>query len=93
MPSGKEPTPGAATPAAIDQAHMVTPAVEETIGTQEENARQGGSISTKPFDSGETRPQELHGAVNYQKTTSDPGGVPEFYAYTDLTKPRGTVRG
>jgi hypothetical protein len=91
--SAKEPTPGPKTEAVIDQAHMVTPAVEETPGTQEKNARQGGSISTKPFDSGETRPQELHGSVNYQKETSDPGGVPQFYAYTDLTKPRGTVKG
>jgi hypothetical protein len=91
--SAKEPTPGAATPAAIDQAHMVTPAIEETIGTVENNARGGGSISTKPFDAGETRPQELHGSVNYQKETADPGQSPEFYPYTDLTKPRGTVKG
>lgn len=93
MQDDVKPVPGQKSEVAIDQAHMVVPAVEETIGTQEENARQGGKIFTKSFEADETRPQDLHGAVNYQKETADPAKVPPFYSYTDLTKPRGTVRG
>lgn len=87
-----KPTSGSPTETDIDQAHMVVPAVAETPDTSEENARQGGTIFTKSFDSSETRPQELHGAVNYQKETST-DGVPAFIPYTDLTMPKGTVRG
>lgn len=72
---------------------MVVPAVEETPGTAEHDARGGGEIYTCAHSDDETRPQDLHGSVNYQKTTADPGKSPEFIAYTDLTRPRGTVRG
>jgi hypothetical protein len=94
MPDIK-PIPGSATEKAIPQAGqaMVVPAVEEIPGTSEENARQGGRIETKAYEGSETRPQELHGAVEYQRQTADPGGVPKFYDYTELTKPRETVRG
>lgn len=92
MPDVK-PIAGAATETDLDQARMVIPAVPETIGTSEENARQGGRIYTNQHSESETRPQEMHGAVNYQKITADPGGVPKFYPYTGLTIPKGTVRG
>jgi hypothetical protein len=73
--------------------HVVTPAVAEIPGTVEENAKTGGRVDTKSFDTGETRPQELHNAMSYQNTTADPGKMPPFIAYTDLTTPRGTVKG
>ncbi len=92
MPDIK-PIAGPSTEAAIDQAVMVVPASAETIGTSEENARQGGRIYTCEHSETQTRPQELHGAVNYQKTTADPGKVPSFYDYTSLTANKGTVRG
>lgn len=86
------PTSGAATPTAIDQAHMVVEATAEAIGENTEDARQGGSIMTQAFSEGETRPQEMHGSVNYQKTTAT-DGVPKFYDYTSLTNASGKVRG
>ena len=90
-----KPVPGPATDKAIPQSGqtMVVPAVPEIPGTAEENAKTGGRIETKPFEADETRPQDMHGAVKYQQTTADPGGTPKFYAYTDLTTPRSTVRG
>lgn len=91
MPDIK-PIPGGATPVEIDQAVMVVPAVAEATGENTEDARQGGSVFTKAWAQDETRPQELHGSVNYQKETST-DGVPKFYAYTDLTMAKGTVRG
>lgn len=69
---------------------MVVPAEQALPNESMENARQGGRISTKAFEADETRPQELHGAVNYQKATADPGAAPGFVAYTDLTKPKNT---
>jgi hypothetical protein len=92
MPNIK-PIPERDTPAMIDQAHMVVPNTAEAIGEQEEDARQGGRISTEAYNEEETRPQELHGAVQYQKETADPGQVPKFYPYVDLTANKGTVRG
>lgn len=88
-----KPIEGPSTEAAIDQAVMVVPAVAEATGESTEDAREGGRISTKAYASDETRPQELHGSVNYQKETSDPGQAPKFYPYTDLTLAKGTVRG
>ena len=87
-----KPTPGPASPAAIPQAHMVVPNVQELPHEQEFDARGGGEISTAAFDTNETRPQELHGAVAYQEKFST-DKKPDFVAYTDLTKPRGVVRG
>ena len=93
MPNVK-PTSGAATESAIDQAHMVVPSTPETPGPAGEgNSKGGGEIYTCAFSETETRPQELHGSVNYQKTTADPGKAPSFIPYTDLTDPKGTVRG
>lgn len=88
-----EPIAGPSTESAIDQARMVVPAEKELPNEEEHDARQGGTISTKAFGgSEETRPQELHGSVNYQKTTST-GGKPKFVGYTELTAPRETIRG
>lgn len=81
------------TPTAIDQSHMVVENSAESVGTMEENARQGGRIATKGFEENETRPQEMHGSVNYQKETADPGQTPKFNSYTELTATKGTVRG
>ena len=92
MPDVK-PIAGPSTESALDQTNMVVPAAVETIGTSEENARQGGRIYTCEHSGSETRPQEMHGAVNYQKTTADPGKAPTFYDYTSLTANKGTVRG
>lgn len=87
------PTSGAKTEVAIDQAHMVVPNTSEEVGEAGEgDAKGGGTIFTKEFEADETRPQDLHGAVNYQKETSTTG-VPKFYSYTDLTATKGTVRG
>jgi len=88
-----QPIAGKSTEAAIDQAVMVVPAVAEATGENAEDAREGGRIFTKPYASDETRPQDLHGSVNYQKETADPGEAPKFYQYTDLTLAKGKVRG
>ena len=87
------PTKDAPTPSAIPQAHMVVPAENELPNESTFDARGGGMIETCTYETDETRPQELHGSVEYQKTTADPGKAPGFVAYTDLTRPRGTVRG
>lgn len=88
-----EPIAGPSTESALDQARMVVPAESELPNSEEHDARQGGSISTKAFaGSSETRPQEMHGSVNYQKETST-GGKPNFVKYTELTDPRETIRG
>jgi hypothetical protein len=86
------PTPGAATPAAIDQAHMVVESSRELPNEETFDARQGGRIMTKAFEEDETRPQDLHGSVNYQKETSS-AGKPRFVSYTELTDPNEAVRG
>lgn len=92
MPDVK-PIPGASSESSIDQARMVVPAADELPNSQEHDAKQGGSIYTCPFGgSEETRPQEMHGSVNYQKTTST-DGVPNFVKYTELTDPKTTIRG
>ena len=93
MQNDIKPVPGKATDSALPQANMVVPAENVLPRTSEENARQGGSIFTKAFAADETRPQELHGSVQYQKDTADPGAVPKFVVYTDLTKPRTAIRG
>lgn len=93
MPDVK-PISGAATPSAIDQAHMVVPSENELPHEKEYDARGGGDIYTCEFGgSEETRPQEMHGSVNYQKTTSTEKAAPNFVAYTELTSPRKTIRG
>ncbi len=93
MPDIK-PIPGASTPESIDQAHMVVEAERELPNEQEYDAKGGGSIYTCEFGgSEETRPQEMHGAVNYQKTTSSEKAAPNFVTYTELTAPRTTIRG
>ena len=93
MPDVK-PIPGGKTEVDIDQAHMVVPAVEEEPGEATEgDAKGGGHIYTCEHSESETRPQELHGSVNYQKTTAQPGQAPPFIPYTDLTEARGKVRG
>jgi hypothetical protein len=91
MPNVK-PIPGPASDSAIDQARMVVEAENALPNTEEHNARTGGSIYTCQHSEGETRPQEMHGSVNYQKTTST-GGKPNFVKYTELTDPRETIRG
>jgi hypothetical protein len=73
--------------------HSVVPAVNELPNESTEDARQGGRVVTKGFEADETRPQDLHGSVAYQQATADPGKKPSFVAYTDLTQPRGEVRG
>ena len=88
-----DPTPGPATESALPQAHMVVPASGEEPGETEHEARQGGTLHTVAYSEEETRPQQMHSAAHYQETTADPGGKPEFVAYTDLTKTRGEVRG
>jgi hypothetical protein len=93
MQNDVKPVPGPATPSAIPQAHQVVAAENELPNEAMEDARGGGEISTKGFEADETRPQDLHGAVAYQQATADPGAKPKFIAYTDLTKPRGEVRG
>jgi hypothetical protein len=92
MPDVK-PIGGAPTPEAIDQAYMVVESERELPNEETFDARGGGKISTAAFGgSEETRPQELHGSVNYQKLTST-DGKPGFVAYTDLTVPREEIRG
>lgn len=92
MPDVK-PIPGPASEVAIDQARMVVPAERELPNEEEHDAKQGGNIYTCPFGgSEETRPQEMHGSVNYQKTTST-DGVPNFVKYTELTDIKETIRG
>lgn len=94
MQNDIKPVPGAKSEVAIDQAHMVVPNTTEEVGEASEgDAKGGGRIFTKAFEADETRPQDLHGSVNYQKVTADPAGVPKFYPYTDLTAAKGTVRG
>lgn len=93
MQNDIKPVPGGATPSEIPQAHMVVEAENVLPNENTENARSGGQIFTKSFAEDETRPQDLHGAVAYQQETADPGSKPPFVAYTDLTRPRGTVRG
>lgn len=78
----------ASTESMLPQAHMVTPAVVETPGTTEHDARSGGNIMTVADP--QTRPQEMHSAKEYQSVT---GTVPTFIAYTDLTQPKGSVKG
>jgi hypothetical protein len=93
MPDIK-PTKGAPTETAIDQARMVVPAVAEEPGLAgETDAKGGGEIYTCAFSETETRPQDMHGSVNYQKTTADPGSAPPFIPYTGLTEAKGKVRG
>jgi hypothetical protein len=92
MPDVK-PISGPSTPEAIDQAHMVVEAVRELPNDETFDARGGGKIYTCEFGgSEETRPQEMHGSVNYQKITSS-DGKPNFVAYTELTSPRKEIRG
>lgn len=91
MPDVK-PIPGAATETALDQARMVVPGERELPNEEEHDAKQGGSIYTCQHSEEETRPQEMHGAVNYQKTTST-DGVPNFVKYTELTDVKETIRG
>jgi hypothetical protein len=88
-----KPIPGPKTEEAIPQAglKMVIPAEVEEPREAEEDARQGGRIFTKEYSSEETRPQELHSSVKYQEETADPAEVPDFVAYTDLTKPREVI--
>lgn len=92
MQNDVKPVPGPATPSELPQAHMVVENENVLPNENMENARGGGSIYTKGFDADECRPQDLHGAVEYQKQTSTEG-KPPFVAYTDLTRPRGAVRG
>lgn len=66
---------------------MVTPAQAETPGTTEHDARSGGSIST--VSDPQTRPQEQHGAKEYQSLT---GNVPTLIPYTELTTPKVSVK-
>jgi len=101
MQNDVKPVPGQATDKAIPQSgrRMVVPsenelpreAHEPATGLQDSDGRSGGSIYTAEFAEDETRPQELHGAVEYQKVTADPGAKPSFWAYTELTKPRNTT--
>lgn len=101
MQNDVKPVPGQATDKAIPQAgqRMVVPAQNELpreahepqSGTSDSDGRSGGTIFTQPFAADETRPQELHGAVEYQKRTADPGAKPAFWAYTELTTPRNTT--
>lgn len=70
----------------VPQGRIVEPAEAQTPGTVEENAKTGGRIYTAGFNEDETRPQDLHGALAYQKETADPGRGPEFFRYTELTK-------
>ena len=101
MQNDVKPVPGQATDKAIPQAgqRMVVPAQKELpneahepqSGVGDSDARGGGSIFTQMFAADETRPQELHGSVEYQKRTADPGAKPPFIAYTDLTQPRNTT--
>lgn len=70
----------------VPQGRIVEAGEAQTPGTVEENAKTGGRIYTAGFSEDETRPQELHGALQYQKTTADPGSTPPFYDYTELTK-------
>ena len=93
MQNDVKPVPGPSTNKAIPQATMVVEAENVLPNENTENARQGGRIETQGFEADETRPQDLHGAVAYQQATADPGAKPSFVAYTDLTRPRGTVRG
>lgn len=94
MQNDVKPVPGTSTEKAIPQAGqtMVVPAENALPNESVENARQGGRIYTKQFEADETRPQELHGSVNYQQTTADPGAKPPFVEYTDLTRPRTAIR-
>ena len=101
MQNDVKPVPGQATDKAIPQSgqKMVVPASkalpreahEPQSGVGDSDARGGGSISTVAFSADETRPQELHGAVEYQKRTADPGAKPAFWDYTRLTQPRNTT--
>jgi len=93
MQNDIKPVPGAASDKAIPQAGqaMVVPSENALPNESVENAKTGGRIMTVAFAADETRPQELHGAVNYQKTTADPGQTPGFVAYTDLTRPKNTT--
>lgn len=93
MQNDVKPVPGPATSSELPQAHMVVPAENALPNENMENARGGGNVFTKEFAADETRPQDLHGAVAYQQETAEPGQKPPFVAYTDLTRPRGTVRG
>lgn len=100
MQNDVKPVPGKATDKAIPQAgqRMVVPAEkalpnehhEPASGVQDSDGRAGGRIYTQMFAEDETRPQELHGAVEYQKRTADPGAKPGFIPYTDLTAPKNT---
>lgn len=101
MQNDIKPVPGQGTEKAIPQAgqRMVVPAQKELpreahepqSGVGDSDARGGGTIFTQPFAADETRPQELHGAVEYQKRTADPGAKPAFWSYTQLTQPRNTT--
>jgi hypothetical protein len=101
MQNDVKPVPGQATDKAIPQSgqRMIVPAEKElpreahepATGLQDSDARGGGRIFTQAFAADETRPQELHGAVEYQKRTADPGAKPVFWPYTDLTTPRNTT--
>lgn len=93
MPDIK-PIAGPASEVAIDQAHMVVEAERELPNEETFDARGGGKIYTCAFGgSEETRPQEMHGSVNYQKITSTEKSAPNFVTYTELTAPRTTIRG
>ena len=87
------PISGPSTESALPQAKMTVPAKNVLPSENEENARTGGRLETKQWEQSETRPQELHSSVDYQQQTADPGSKPPFRAYTDLTKPSGTVVG
>lgn len=70
----------------IPQGRIVEGSKVEIPGLAGEgNAKGGGSISTASFSEEETRPQELHGAKEYQSRT---GEVPSLIRYTDLTQPK-----
>jgi hypothetical protein len=76
-------------PAVPPQGRIVEAAkFEEGGGDEMHDARQGGEIETVKFEEDETRPQELHGAADYQKETADPGKEPSLVRYTELTKAR-----
>lgn len=92
MPDIK-PIPGASTEVAIDQSQMVVPGERELPNEETFDAKQGGKIYTCMHSEEETRPQEMHGSVNYQKITSTEKAAPNFVTYTELTSPRTDIRG
>jgi hypothetical protein len=74
----------------VPQGRIIKENPEETVGLGPNGnaGKQGGSIMTAGFNEEETRTPELHGSLQYQKTTADPGVEPPFIRYTDLTAPK-----